>query len=88
MSGKIEISKSFYYILSWAWDKYGNPKPQQNNQQETEDQFILLTNSDGIAQQLLQRNANDSHKTLGVFKSLSGNETDHIAFLKDKKAIK
>jgi Reverse transcriptase (RNA-dependent DNA polymerase) len=84
ISGKIEITKSFYYILSWAWDKYGIPKPQQNNQQDTEEDFIVLENSEGTEQRLHQRNVEECHKTLGVYKALSGNEKEHVAYLKDK----
>jgi hypothetical protein len=51
---------------------------------KTEDQFILLTNSEGVKQQLLQRNVEERHKTLGVYKSLSGSEQDHVAYLNNK----
>jgi hypothetical protein len=84
MSGKIEITKSFYYLLTWAWDKYGNPSPQENDQQDSDFQYITLVNEDGIEQKLDQRDVNKSHKTLGVYKTLSGNEKDHVAYLTEK----
>jgi hypothetical protein len=61
MSGKIEISKSFYYILSWAWDKHGHQTPQSNNEQETDTWYITLTSTEGIEQQLQQRDVSQSH---------------------------
>jgi hypothetical protein len=82
--GKIEISKSFYYILSWAWDQYGNPRPQTNNEQNLESSNIPLIDDNGETQNLQQREVSESHKTLGTFKSIDGNEKDHIKFLKNR----
>jgi hypothetical protein len=32
--GELELSKCFYYILSWKWDKIENPIPQTINEQQ------------------------------------------------------
>jgi hypothetical protein len=82
--GLIEITKSFYYILSWLWDKNGNPKPQTNNQQNLESNNIPLIDDKGQVQYLQQREVSKSHKTLGTYKCMNGDESDHITFLKTK----
>jgi hypothetical protein len=82
--GKIEFDKSFYYLLSWSWDKNGNPRPQTNEEQSLESNSIPLTDENGNTQSLHQRDVSQSHKTRAVYKSIDGNETDHITYLTDK----
>jgi hypothetical protein len=30
--GKLELTKYFYYLLSWKWDSKGNPIPESINE--------------------------------------------------------
>jgi hypothetical protein len=76
--GELELSKCFYYLLSWEWDKKGNPKPT-----------IISYNKDDLPNNqtnfsIPQREATISHKTLGTYKSILGDETDHIKYLTEK----
>jgi hypothetical protein len=82
--GKLEMTKTFYYLLSWEWDKYGNPTPQSIAQQPNNHIRINLRPDGEVPQYIEQRKVFNSHKTLGVFKTLCGNENDQIYHLKNK----
>jgi ribonuclease HI len=83
--GKLELSKCFYYILSWKFDKEGNGVPmtilEQRNQHAVPIQ-IKKDNKDFITIQ--QKEVNTAHKTLGCFKAIDGNEKAQIKYLSDK----
>jgi hypothetical protein len=82
--GKLELTKCFYYLLSWQWDKYGNPTPQPMLYQNLPNSTINIAPEGQPPQLIIQRDITDSHKTLGAYKTINGNETDHINFLRDK----
>jgi hypothetical protein len=83
--GKLELSKCFYYILSWRFDKDGNAVPmtidKQREQNSTPIQIKTLSNS-GVT--ILQKEVHKAHKTLGCFKAIVGNEQGQIQFLSNK----
>jgi hypothetical protein len=80
----LELTKCLYYLLTWKWDRIGNPIPQEITEQTAKECPITITTSTGITQPIQQRNITESHKTLGVFKSISGNENDHFEYLLKK----
>jgi hypothetical protein len=82
--GKLELTKCFYYLLSWQWDKYGNPTPQNMQQQNLPQNTINIAPEGQPPQFITQRDIIDSHKTLGAYKTINGNEIDHIQYLHNK----
>jgi hypothetical protein len=64
--GKLELTKRFYYILTWTFDSKGNPLPTTiSEQRQVTDQIgITDTNSNDIIH-LQQKEINEAHKTLG-----------------------
>jgi hypothetical protein len=82
--GHLELIKCFYYILTWSWDHNGNPSPQLIVDQDKNTSPLILTTSHGIDQELHQKDISHSHKTLGVFKSILGDDHDHYVYLLEK----
>jgi hypothetical protein len=82
--GQLEWSKCFYYLLTWHWDKYGNPTPQSIEQQNLGNTTINLAAPGQPPQFIHQRNISESHKTLGTHKNISGDESVHIQSLRTK----
>jgi hypothetical protein len=81
--GSLEMSKCFFYILSWKWDKWGNPYPQTIQEQNLDSESLNIINADDNSY-LIQKESSESHKTLGTYKCLYGKETDHIQYLTTK----
>jgi ribonuclease HI len=83
--GKLELSKCFYYVLSWKFDQEGNGIPmtiaEQRNQQVAPIQ-IQTDNTKFVT--ILQKEVHTAHKTLGCFKAIDGNEKEQIKYLSDK----
>ena len=42
--GKLELSKCFYYLLTWKYDKKGNPVAELINEQQDNENKIMLSN--------------------------------------------
>jgi hypothetical protein len=82
--GRLEYDKCFYYLLSWKWDKKGKAFPTTSNEQQPQVFGINLGNQDSDSEQLKQKDVDESHKTLGAFKPLFGNENDQIKYLQEK----
>jgi hypothetical protein len=81
--GKLELMKCFYYLLTWTWNDKGEAVPQTAQQQAvTTPVHLQTTNTTPI--QLQQREVNICHKTLGTYKCLDGNESEHIKILEKK----
>jgi hypothetical protein len=72
--GELELSKSFYYLLSWIWDK------KENLTQNYENGMDSLAGISGIR----YKQSDHSHKTLGTSKSMIGDRITHIQYLMDK----
>jgi hypothetical protein len=84
--GKLELSKCFFYLLTWKWDNKGNAIPdsqQCRTQIQTNDNNNL---NERIQEELDidQKDIQKSHKTLGTIKNITGNETDHYLYLLEK----
>jgi hypothetical protein len=70
--------------LSWGWDNNGSPVPQTISQQPPNLSKINIRGPGEIPQFIDQKNVNESHKTLGVFKSICGNDDDNLRALENK----
>jgi hypothetical protein len=81
--GKLEMLKCFYYILTWSWDEKGDAKPQSNTQQSSHPE-ISLNDDNTNPIYLTKKDVSESHKTLGAWKCIDGNESDHIQQLERK----
>jgi hypothetical protein len=64
--GELELSKCFYYILSWRWNNVGNPIPQTIEEQKIIKLEIKLSQTNEI-QELEQQEVTSSHKTLFLY---------------------
>jgi hypothetical protein len=84
--GKLELTKCFYYLLSWKWDQKGNPIAQTSTDQlaNSMETRISLNKESENPIFLEQKEVNSCHKTLGTYKCLVGSEDDHYKFLKEK----
>jgi hypothetical protein len=83
IGGELELSKCFFYLILWSWDKQGNPVPE--NRMSQNDQLIVnkIKIGNGI-ENLKQKEVHKSHKTLGTYKCLFGDKIEHILYLKEK----
>jgi Reverse transcriptase (RNA-dependent DNA polymerase) len=82
--GKLEMEKCFYYLISWKFNKNGSPCPQISTEQFEETITMTLEKHKPNPQILQKREVDVSHKTLGTFKSMTGNEDAQIKYLTDK----
>jgi hypothetical protein len=83
--GKLELSKCFYYILSWKFDNEGNGVPltiAEQKQQQAAPIQIKTNNNTTVT--ITQKEVNQAHKTLGCFKAIDGKESAQIKFFHDK----
>jgi hypothetical protein len=71
--GELELTKCFYCILIWNWDKWGNPSPQSIEEQSLEKMTLKLTTTN-ISKDLDQKEVWESHKALGCQKCIVGKE--------------
>lgn len=79
--GKLELQKCFYYVLSWKYNEEGDAFQETMADQELFADLIQVhdeVNNEAMAIQ--QKETSQAHKTLGAYKTISGNEADHIAF--------
>jgi hypothetical protein len=84
--GALELSKCFYYLLSWKWDKWGSPIPQTIKEQNLPPTKITMSATNEIIT-LQQKEVQDSHKTLGTYKCIFGSEIEQYTKLLEKATI-
>jgi hypothetical protein len=83
--GKLELSKCFYYVLSWKFDADGNGIPMTIVEQKAENVVpIEITADKNASVIILQKEVHQAHKTLGCYKAIDGNEQEQIKFLTNK----
>jgi hypothetical protein len=82
--GKLELTKCFYYLLSWGWDKTGSPYPQKISEQPQGLNKINIRDNSASPEYIQQKEVEESHRTLGVHKSICGREDDHLKVLTEK----
>ena len=83
--GKLELSKCFYYILTWNFDSEGFAYADTIEQQRDYVAPISIpkTNSEELVE-IAQKEPTEAHKTLGCFKTISGCEREQIKYLQEK----
>jgi hypothetical protein len=83
--GKLELSKCFYYILSWKFDYNGKPVPLNINDQLY---FIFpITVQDSTTGKdvtIRQYEVHSPPRALGVWKTMIGGESDHLEVLQGR----
>jgi ribonuclease HI len=83
--GKLELSKCFYYILSWQFDDEGNASPMTISEQRVHHvNQIEIPDTNGSQTFIQQKEVNKAHKTLGCYKAIDGNEKEQISYLQTK----
>lgn len=84
--GKLELEKCFYYILSWKFNKFGDAIPRSLEDIKAEcDTTIAIHDPDSNQDIPLQvKDITQDHKTLGVLKTMSGDEKTQLQALKEK----
>jgi hypothetical protein len=86
--GKLELKKFFYYILSWKFDGKGNPTPTTIAEQRTlVEQIHIPDGQFGTLITIDQKEVIVEHKTLGCYKSITGNAKEEIKYLKTNSDI-
>lgn len=83
--GKLELTKCFYYILSWKFDAEGHATPMTIKEQRQYCDQICVSNGteqDNIIIQ--QKEVSTAHKTLGCYKAIDGNEDAEVKYLKNR----
>jgi hypothetical protein len=83
--GKLELTKCFYYILTWRFDNRGNPIPTTiAEQRENAPQISVPDSLTNIATTITQKEITEAHKTLGCYKCIIRNEAAEIEYLKTR----
>jgi hypothetical protein len=83
--GKLELSKCFYYILSWKFNTEGDPAPTSiADQRELTDQISIFDSTTSSTTLIPQKEVTEAHKTLGVWKSPIGDESKQKKILQEK----
>jgi hypothetical protein len=81
--GELQLSKCFYYVLSWKWDQNGNPSPQNKLEQQITPLTLKMT-TNNTSEELQQKECHESHKTLGTHKLILGKEYTQYQVLLEK----
>ncbi len=78
--GALEMSKCFYYVISWQWLN-GLPFMLSKEDMHAIKPISLTSGSDPIPVQISQRDVSEAHKTLGVWICPTGDETAQINYI-------
>ena len=82
---KLELSKCFYYILSWKCDEEGRATPYKISEQRQEAPQIEIKDTNSSMQvKINHKESNESHKSLGCYKSIQGNQDQQVKYLKNR----
>ena len=83
--GKLELTKCFYYILHWQFDDEGIATPTSKEELEKLGVKILIKeNEDDEPTEIRHLDCDTAHRTLGLYKSITGNQTMQIQRLKER----
>jgi hypothetical protein len=81
--GKLELTKCFYYILTWKFDPIGTPIPTTIQEQFTvAEQISLLDTYTDTIIHIQQKVITEAHKTLGCYKCIVRNEVAEMLWQK------
>jgi hypothetical protein len=80
---KLELTKCFYYLLAWQFNTEGNPIPMTMEELPP----TLIQVHDLKLNKLVtikQKDVREAHRTLGVYKTVVGDEQCHYEYLQEK----
>jgi hypothetical protein len=81
--GRLALSKCKFYIAYWHFDETGQGSLMTNDELQTPS-LQLTEGNTGTLQDVQQLDLNDSFKTLGIHKTISGNQDKQIQEMKKK----
>jgi DNA mismatch repair ATPase MutS len=85
LGGKLELSKCFYYILSWKFNELGDAIPTSIEEQQTAcQQIAILDGTTNREIKIHQKEINEYHSTLGCKKTMTGCNKGQQITLKQK----
>jgi hypothetical protein len=77
--GKLELTKCFYYILYWKFDKEGAPTPMTKEELEANEVNITIHDEESNTITIIQHyDCDKAHRTLGLYKTLTGNQAEQL----------
>jgi 23S rRNA maturation-related 3'-5' exoribonuclease YhaM len=80
--GKLELTKCFYYILTWKFDPKGNLIPTTIAEQRLVASLTSIPDIDRNTEVIIQqKEINEAHKTLGCYKCFLQNKEAEILYL-------
>lgn len=84
--GKLELDKCFWYLLWWTFNHMGDPRPMTRDEVNaiTDDAIIIEDVETKTNVRLAQKEVHEAHRTLGAYKSISGDETTQYEILMEK----
>lgn len=84
--GKLELAKCFLYILAWKFNKFGDPiNLTKQEMSDIVNTNINITDSEtGTTISLEHKDVWEAHRTLGAWKTISGDQSEQIKVLKEK----
>ena len=83
--GCLELSKCFYYVLSWTFDEKGDAVPMTLEEVNQLTSPIHLQEYDKPNITLIaSKSPTEAHKTLGVWKTMDGNVREHTKVLTNR----
>lgn len=84
--GKLELAKCFWYLLCWYFNRNGDPVPLSLEQirEFFKKQIEVVDKDTNRLITLDQKDVSDAHRTLGAFKSVTGNESEQYDVLLHK----
>jgi hypothetical protein len=68
--GNLELTKCFYYILTWRFDNKGNAIPTTISEQRMATSQISVPDNQGEEIYITQKEITEAHKTLGCYKCI------------------
>jgi Reverse transcriptase (RNA-dependent DNA polymerase) len=80
--GKLELTKCFYYILTWKFDRKGNPLPTTVEEQRLVADQISIPDGEDRLTIIPHKDVTVPHKTLGCLKSILGHDEAEMDYVK------
>ena len=62
--GALALGKCFFYLIEWEWDAQG--KAQIKKKHALDDPLLLYAGNSFVPQEVLRKEANEGHNTLGI----------------------
>jgi len=83
--GELELTKFFYHKLSWEFNMFSEPIPFMiEEQQEDTNAITVCHNSTNQPREIKQKEISPSLCLLGVWKTIIGDDSDHLSVLTNK----